>query len=292
MTIAIAADVSQYPASYPLIINSHARPPAHSGVGADVAGGVTACHVDGPVSPGIETHAVLSTPDAGQRTFPVAGSAAVGAGEFDAATIGMNSGSSGAIVFNHTETAGDNHVFGTRVNGTAITIDAYSGATTLAGLGSSVGAVTVRGGELDFARNSVFSSTGYTTQTGAATGIGSTPWLSVTNAFTQPANSMLSVAIGTNHANNGSIISRRQLPGSMAPSTSPACPSVLRRARPSKITVWFQRAFRVVFSISPVPVAAERSRERDRNGTWAICYGSAMKAPAARRQPMISSRNC
>lgn len=73
-----------------------------------------------------------------------------------------------------------------------------AGTTILTGAGSSVGAVTVNGGTLEFGQTGTFTTASYTTQSGATTTIDGTAQIAVTGAFTQSASSTLNVAIGDN----------------------------------------------------------------------------------------------
>ena len=82
----------------------------------------------------------------------VAGSAAVGAGELDAGSISFDGASTGRIVFNHTDTG---YTFASQITDISSlgTIDVRAGVTTLTGVNSSVGTVTVNSGELAFGQN-------------------------------------------------------------------------------------------------------------------------------------------
>nr|WP_283817480.1 autotransporter domain-containing protein [Bradyrhizobium liaoningense] len=88
--------------------------------------------------------------------------------------------------------------FGGTVTGTGAVNQIGSGRTILTGSGSSVGAVTVSGGTLEFGQTGTFTAASYTTGSGGSTAVDGTAQLVVAGAFTQSAGSTLNVAIGAN----------------------------------------------------------------------------------------------
>jgi len=111
----------------------------------------------------------------------------------------------GHIVFNHTDTG---YTFASQITDTNSfgTIDVRAGVTTLTGVNSSIGTVTVNSGELAFGQNGLFTTGAYTATTaGAITSVGATSQLAVTNLFRQTT--ILNVAIGSNVTGNAPVIS-------------------------------------------------------------------------------------
>ncbi|HDL6964606.1 TPA: hypothetical protein PXM28_004026, partial [Yersinia enterocolitica] len=83
-------------------------------------------------------------------------------------------------------------------NGTLNLVKDGTSRQTLAGVGSTVSDVAVKGGTLAFAQNGTFTTVGdYTTHTGATTAIGvDNATLTVGGAFTQQAGSTLDITVG------------------------------------------------------------------------------------------------
>ncbi|MFS2324259.1 autotransporter outer membrane beta-barrel domain-containing protein [Brucella sp. H1_1004] len=75
-----------------------------------------------------------------------------------------------------------------------------AGNTTLTGVNSSVGSVSVTAGALSLGQTGMFSAGSYTTAANATTSIGADAQLTVSGAFTQDASAILNTAIGAgNH---------------------------------------------------------------------------------------------
>ncbi|MFZ1874641.1 MAG: autotransporter outer membrane beta-barrel domain-containing protein, partial [Chania sp.] len=91
-----------------------------------------------------------------------------------------------------------NSLYAGIIGGTLSLLKSGTATTTLTGAGSSVGSTNVFAGTLSLAQSGAFTTTvAYATQSGATTQIAANSTLTVGGSFTQAANSMLNVAIGS-----------------------------------------------------------------------------------------------